>query len=515
MAAKFTLEGSGAGAVKAVQDFNKALDETEKKADKGAKASKRLEDAAKRIGESVDPTFKYNNQLARLVELATKAGLSTDHARLAAAKYGQELERAGKSTRAAFGADVLSNIAAMAAGALSLQAVVSGLTKAVTDYVEARKAAAAEAFAARPGMGSLAQLAATAPGGRAGKEARMIELAAEARALLASGAAPDENTAGALVFEMVSAGLGKEDRAVAGQLRSRAILQNIGGAAAAYDALKSTMGKAEVGTFQEFMSKAMQGASAAPGSFEGLPVAAARSGGSAATLGLSDEFVMAGTALIARARKSAEEGGTQMAAFLKQVEQSGVDTKGLTGVQIVEKIAAMPAAKQGYGGVLGDRSEAIEGFRTLKRNLPELRSLVGDIGVAEKENLIGQALALTDVDPSMGAANTLATAKGGLKTAMSQTTNTSQLLYESLMEERRTQLQLRTGGGIGAIAGRAIIGMEEFGMAMAGAEDAELREAITEPTSRKNLTPELLGKIERHLERINGAQRKKATTRQE
>lgn len=80
MSAKFTLEGSGGGAVKAVQDLNKALDEAEKKSDGAAKASKRLQDAAKRVAESVDPQAKYNNRIAELAQLVTKAGLSTEHA---------------------------------------------------------------------------------------------------------------------------------------------------------------------------------------------------------------------------------------------------------------------------------------------------------------------------------------------------------------------------------------------------------------------------------------------------
>ncbi len=59
MSATLVLNGSAAGAVKAIQDFNKVLDATEKEADDAAKGSKRFVEAAKRVSESINPQEKY------------------------------------------------------------------------------------------------------------------------------------------------------------------------------------------------------------------------------------------------------------------------------------------------------------------------------------------------------------------------------------------------------------------------------------------------------------------------
>lgn len=103
MSARFIIEGSSAGAVKALADLNKALDAAEKSTDSTAKASKRLSDQAQRIRESVDPIAKYNRQINDLVQFTTKAGLSTEHARLKALEYGAALDKAGESGRRSFG----------------------------------------------------------------------------------------------------------------------------------------------------------------------------------------------------------------------------------------------------------------------------------------------------------------------------------------------------------------------------------------------------------------------------
>src|SRR5688572_28376719 len=69
MSARFTIDGSAAGAVKAVESLTKALDATEKEAEGVTKATKAMQAAAVRIKEAEDPQLKYNNRLKEMQKL--------------------------------------------------------------------------------------------------------------------------------------------------------------------------------------------------------------------------------------------------------------------------------------------------------------------------------------------------------------------------------------------------------------------------------------------------------------
>lgn len=81
MSARFTLEGTGTGAVKVVEALNKALDATEKEAEGAAKSTKRLADEARRITEAVNPQEKYNRKMQELVGHAVAGRIKIDDVR--------------------------------------------------------------------------------------------------------------------------------------------------------------------------------------------------------------------------------------------------------------------------------------------------------------------------------------------------------------------------------------------------------------------------------------------------
>jgi hypothetical protein len=102
MGAVYRIDGNSAGGVDAVGDLTKALSKTDDAAEKAAKASKRLEEQAKRIKEAVDPQEKYNRKIQELAAHVDNNRLSLEHAQAAALQYGNELNRTGeKATRAA------------------------------------------------------------------------------------------------------------------------------------------------------------------------------------------------------------------------------------------------------------------------------------------------------------------------------------------------------------------------------------------------------------------------------
>ncbi len=519
MSAKFTLEGSGGGAVKAVQDLNKALDEAEKKSDGAAKASKRLQDAAKRVAESVDPQTKYNNRIAELAQLVTKAGLSTEHAAEKARQYRAQLEGVGVAGEKAFGAQAVASIGRYLAGFLSVGAAIGAATSALRENAAQRERAAQRAMQSRAGLGSLSQLAATQGNTSEERTAAFRSLVDEARGYVASGAAADENEAGNLVFELAGADLNERDRAFAAQLRAAGTLTNVGGAAQAYDALKTALGAEEVGTFSQFASKGLQAASVAPGSFEQLPIAAAGAGGSAKKLGVSDEFLLAATAIVGKTLGSVDEGGTQVAALLKQIEKSGMKVDGLGGVGIIEKIAALPEKQQGFGGVLGDRAEAVSGFRVLRDNLEALKQLEQSTAAAQSNNLAGEAAKLSESDDVLSNARARARAEGELQTV--QTANSARTnLIAALRAERRAAIQ---ADGSGVYFRGALEAVEDYFNT-----DAEIQRSWQQVQESRaagytdGFSPETVKMLEEYMrrtaegiEKLDGGSRSRATTRPE
>ncbi len=445
MSAKFTIEGSGSGAVKAVDSTTQALDNLDKTADKAAKTSKRLEEQlnkqAQRIKESIDPQERFNRKYAELQQHLDAGRLTTDQVTAATAKLREEMT-------AAVGPGPLSNVVKMAAAYVSVSQALGVVTSELREQARLREEAAQKARDSTRGLGSLSQLAATMGSTPEARQAAFASLVAEARGFVATGAASSENEGGRLLFDLVSAGVGTQDRQFAARLQSQGTLDNVGGAAQAFDALTTALGGEEVGSFQKFMSKALQAASVAPGSFEQLPIALTAAGGSAKALGVSDEFLLAAGAVLAKKTGSPSEAATQLAAFLKQSEKSGLrGIQGIGGTALVEKLGALPQRQQEFGGVLGDRAEAIEGFRTLRDALPQVMALEKEIAAAVDSDLAGQAAALPASDPQLRAALGAQRAKGGLDVVRGQQMSTKQNVIEAIRADRRAWLQENYIGG--------------------------------------------------------------------
>lgn len=518
MSAKFTLEGSAAGAVKAVGEVDKGLGSAAKSAEKLTATSKRVEESlqrqAQRIKESIDPQERYNRKIQELNQHLRANRLSAEQVAAATAKYRAEQE-------ATVGPGPVSKVMALAASYLSVQQAIALGTQALRENAAEREKAAQQAIRSRAGLGSLSQLAANEGNTPAERKAANARLIAEARGMVASGAAADENEAGALLFQLAGAGLNERDRSFAANVRAAGTLTNVGGAAEAYSALRRSLGESEVGTFREFLSKSLKAAGPAPGSFEQLPIAAAASGGSAKALGVSDEFLLAATTILGQQAGSIDEGGTQLAAFLKQVEQSGLkNIKGVDGLEIVERIASLPESQQGFGGVLGDRAEAVQAFRTLRDNRGDLAALMAGVAGAQGQDLAGEAAGLPDTDAQLRAAGVRVRAEGEAQVQKTLSLSERENLIRALRAERRGALAADgSGGGLRGL----VEGVEDF-----FGSDAEIRRSqfqleqareagLTSPFSEK--TTQLLEDYARRsaeaAERTEQQSRSRISTRPE
>lgn len=422
-------------AQKAIAAGNQKISESYKQSAREAAAA---EKAAKKIAEAIDPQARFNAEVKKASDVFSQGKISAEaYGRILqqhrdqyiasttqiklqtremgnlereSEKVSSVLRRTKLASGDAFGPRAINEIRAFGLEILGIGGGLTILIQGFREFQKEREEAAQKAIASRRGLGSLSQLAATAQN----PEARFASLVAEARGRVTEGAAIDENEAGALTFELVSAGLKKRDRDLAAKIRAAGTLDNVAGAAQAFDALTASLGSDEVGGFQQFLSKALQAASVAPGSFEALPVALSGAGVSAKELGISDEFLLSAGALLARQKRSPEIGGTLLAAFLRGAEKSDLkDLKGLGGIGLVERFASLPDAKQGFGGELGERAEAVEAFRVLRDNLQEVRDQEAKIRNAQASDLAGRAANLPSTDPQIRAAIQRSRQEGG------------------------------------------------------------------------------------------------------
>lgn len=198
MSAKFSIDGSSAGAVKAVEQLNKALDATAKGAEGAVAPTKRLTDQAKQLAAQADPQERYNQKMEKLRQAVAGGGLELTKAQSLAARYGSELEKAGNKGNQAFGASATSQIAGYVAGLGSITAIAGTIKAAFVEADQASRQAAANIFGA---LGQLAELQQLGPAGY--KKAMAI-----ANMLTASGAvAPgDRGKAIDIGSNMVNAG---------------------------------------------------------------------------------------------------------------------------------------------------------------------------------------------------------------------------------------------------------------------------------------------------------------------
>jgi len=328
----------------------------------------------------------------------------------AAAKRALEEQRRAQEN--AFGKRAIAQIASFAASFFGVGAAISAVTRELTELASRREQVAAQVAAAKFGLGELAQLSATEGSTDAERRAAQAANVAEARGILAEGGAANLDEAGGILFRLKSAGLSRADRAFATRIRSRGALNNIGGAAEAFSALQTTLGGQQVGSFEDFLDQALQSSAIAPALANEIPQAAARAGGSARQLGIGLPFLLAATARLGKATGTANEGGTQLAAFLKQLEKSRANPAVLAqfpqlgqlqGDELLRAVFDLPDSATGFGGIFGDRAEAIQGFRTLQLNRRLLGGDVRGIHVANRDNLATAAARLPVGDAGLAA----------------------------------------------------------------------------------------------------------------
>jgi len=427
--------------------------------------------------ENMTAQERYNSKLRELRTLL-RAGMITqqDYSR-AAGRARRELEGVEAAGEKAFGADALSKVGQFAASFASVTVAIGGITTALREMEQVRREAGQRLAQSRIDIGSLAQLARTPE--------EMQKLVQMAQRVRASGGAASDAEAAQLVFSLVSAGAkGQVD--LFSQMGATGLLPEPAKMAKASKTLLTSMGEAETGGMRAIVSKAFGASAASPARAEELLEAASRAAGSAKALGLTDEELLAATALTATSTGSAEMGGTQVAALLKSIEKQ----RGEIGGESLQAMVASIDAKQLGGEELFKffgRQEAVQAYRVLRDNAGQLQEQIAAVQQAEQQDLTGTMLKLSDAVPALRAARLAAQAKGQREVGEQQMATMNQVA-DAMQDAFTTDLRTRGRGELRIWAAnkwsdyvRWIHGDETFARRLQGiVPDAGMRQDVQE-----------------------------------
>lgn len=357
-----------------------------------------------RLVRSLQKVIDKEREVARKALEAGKASEQGQRrAQRSLNKTNRELDRAKQKGDKAFGSGAVGQLGKFA-GALGGVSSAAGLLLKVFDEINAsREKFAQSARDSELGMRSLAQLA-------GGDAAKLRALSGQARELYGQGGARSQNEAAGVVFQLESAGINTgENRKTFGDLFG--VIDDPVTFARSARTLQAAMGSQETGNIRGILSKAFAASGKSPAQAPALLEGAARGGAFARQLGISDEDLLAATAVTATTSGSAELGGTQAAALLKQLGRAkdpGLRAalrdvggrSGLGGILSLLEDRGL-TSQDGFTEQFGNRAEAFVALQSLRENRGLFESARDDQYSAERSDLVGRIIGSADADPSV------------------------------------------------------------------------------------------------------------------
>lgn len=506
MGATFTLKGSGSGAVKAVQDLQKALAEVDKSADAATKSNAQLERAAKRVGEQADPQRKYNRQMAELATLVDKGKVSMVDAERVATKYGDRLERAGQSGDRAFGASMQANLASTITQLASAAAIVGTIRQTFGEIAAAREAAAQNVVASVAGFGELAQISPD--------QETADRLVAFGRRLISQGVVKpgDEGLAASIAFQLDSAQLSESDKEFILQVgRSKFVrpesLAQFGGS---IGQLQAAFGIGETGDARALANKAVAAASPTKATAQQIAESVAKLAPGALALGYGDEEAFAAESEVARVYGSASEAETRVRALLAAIDRQGVNAGSFAGT--ISAVQSRVAGGESLRNILGGSQEAIDAFRILARS--DFAQSVAGIDEAQRDDVVGRRAGFIANDPNLRAAIRRQVAEGQLESV-----NQGYAEQENLLASIRAEQRARLGNGFAATvrdylayAPSNVLGTEEARIEAEFRQESQRRAAGDSPQLSDALFNDLRDYMRRTAEATERMERRRPVT---
>lgn len=446
------------------------------------------EEAAKIIRENETGQERYNRKVAEISRLFVAGKLSVEQMDRALARYNADLNQTAPAQQAAFGPTALANAKNYFNGLFGPGAVVALGIQMLRAYGEETNNVALQLQGGRSGLGQLAQLAAVSKD----PKATMARLVDESKEIYNSAATNSLDEAGKLVFTLESANITdpKQRKRIANMI-SHGVIPDANQFSASIAALRSAYPDLSP---DKLTGMGIVAAIPSPGGAEQIISAAGKSGEQLSSLGWKPEFGLAATSILSRAYSGAGEGGTRLEQFMKQLEHHGYQNdpslKGMDPFQTLERIHSLAGDDRSkLEKYVGNRMEAIQGYRTLYKNRNELRSLTDAAGGADG-TIVDTAIELATNTPEIENARLDVASKN--RRASSRFANANSLELVEAMFNQRSEGKgwLQTG-----------LNDLDTWSAKYSSEGwrAHMLRDVEDPNVASQLTPDLLEAIRKHL----------------
>lgn len=488
MTATFKLAGTGSGAVRAVQDLNKALDGTEKGFKGTAAEAKKLETAAGRVVKANEaPLERYNRRVKETAELVAKGKLGHEQAAVAVQRFGVQLDKAERRQRSAFGVQALSRITTFVGGLAgihrSIAVVVDGFRQ-----IDAEGQAAADSLLQRlGGIGELQQLAGGDPN-------KLRTQFAFANRLIREGVVPanQQQLAEQITFSAFSDALSKQERDFLVRIGREGIIRPEGLAQFSGSVGQVKRGTGFQGSLTELSNKVLSAAAGTPKvSAQEFATAATKFSTEARTLGIPIDEQLAALQ-VAGQKTGIDVASTQLKALFTAIDVEGLNQGTLGGT--LAEIERRVEAGENLRGIIGSSIRAVGGFRLLSQDPALLSQFQQSIGSAP--DVVGQDL-LRTADRRVGATVLRKRAESALADATDTFGSEREALFDALRAERRRVFIEQGGGAITTGAGKLLGGTIDF----FNLEESAFNKALSTPEIRSQLSPDLLGQLTDYMRR--------------
>lgn len=481
MSATFTITGTSAGAVKAIEDLSKAIDSAGKKADGFTTNTKKAEEMAKRLAAQADPTLRYSQQLDRLATAIHRGGLELGHAETLAVKYRAQLDRTADSGDRAFGTAAVAKLLAFTGG-------LSGVAQMFRAVEQDAQKAADSVFNALAQAGELQQL---------GPE-QFGKSAAVARQLVRSGAVNPENKGQAfdIATNLANAGYSDEDIQYLVQLASDRLVsaQNMEPLGGAVKKFQNAF-NGEPGGLPAVMDKVLVAAGETQANATQTVNEVLKFAGLANKAGVGDEQALASFVAVEKRSPTAENAAEKLKSFFSQVNARGLAKGDIYGT--LENIEGKVNAEGGNAYKVLHDANAVAGYLDLIQSRDLIREQEASINNAT--GAVDSRRGIMNADPALGAANARAREQGLYAADVEDLEATRENLVDAITAANQRR-DLRQGQGT---VRRAFNFAADATADALGADDYLLKGAQrVEQQNPGTYDPETMKQVERYLAKI-------------
>lgn len=477
------LRGDATGAVKAIQDLNKAIDATEANYKESAKEAKKLEAQAKRITEAANPQQKYNRQMEELAVLVKRGKVELSDAEKKAEAYGRQLKNAGKS-----GSDSLSSIlsvaTSLAGGILSVTGLVNGLKQAFVAAEESAQAAADTVFASLGAQGELQQLT--------DDPTQLARINQYGRDLVKRGVFAPEQQAQAFKtsFVLESAGYSAAEKESLARVGESGLVapENIVTLGGSIRKVQRLFGE---GSFTEVLDKLVATASKAQASLTEVSGAIPEFATEAKAVGLDIDQSLAGFGAVEAGSPTVDIAKTRYARFLDRLDKSKLAVEGDLGATLTSLEQMVASGKTAFD--LFPESRGRKAFRNLLGGRDLIATLQKEIansgGLAERRGGM-----LGDVSPLYAAGKLSERTKGDLAITKQDKSAEIELLFDAYRNLERKRMSESGAWNINKA-------YREFVMGLTDVTGTEFGEMLIQRRMGSITDPELLKRLESYSRR--------------